>query len=57
MEKLDIKATERKKGDFKVAAIEQDLQRLLGKRYLNSIFELDDKLAMAATSCLIEGLG
>lgn len=56
MSKLDIKPTEKKKANFKVGDIEQDLQRLLGKKYLNSVFELDDKLAMSATSCLIDGL-
>jgi len=57
LEKLDIKISERKKTEFKAVDIEQDLKRLLGQKYWNSIGELDEKLAMGAANCLINALG
>ncbi|KAL1923743.1 uncharacterized protein VTP21DRAFT_8723 [Calcarisporiella thermophila] len=57
LERCGIVITERKKGDFNVKDIEQDLNRLLeGDTPANTLPEYELKNAMAATACLIKYL-
>lgn len=56
LDRCDIVLTERKAKDFSVKDIEQDLKRLLGEedKFLTNI--IDNKLALAASACLIKYL-
>lgn len=58
LNRLDIVITEKKKADFGIKDIEQDLNRLLGEEIsVASLSEYDMKNAMGATACLIKYLG